>query len=185
MNIFFEKFGTSEVAAAIGVPRPTLQSWLHRGYVIGHRGDGGLHLQGAGSPGVYRQFSYHAAMQVAVAKSLLGCGVPVKEAFFAAGMFAHTGEEAIEGLHPERVPGMPFNGDGRTFLAISGDKSDVFFNDYDRSILSDMFLRLGNVDGITVVDISAIFDRLVAALGHHPSAVMDIAYGGTMRASEF
>ena len=112
-------------------------------------------------------------------------GVPVKEAFFAAGMFAHTGEEAIEGLHPERVPGMPFNGDGRTFLAISGDKSDVFFNDYDRSILSDMFLRLGNVDGITVVDISAIFDRLVAALGHHPSAVMDIAYGGTMRASEF
>lgn len=175
MNIFLEKFSTGQVIAATGVPNATLQSWLKRGIIVGHR-----NIEGGGSPGVHRRFSFCNLMEIALAKALIDAGLSdLNFAFGAARHFAHAGTGRSE-FTPERDPGLPFESTadrpGTTMLAACQDRHYLAFCGADTDAISDIRSGLGGPIGFVVVDVSELFDRVMASLHYHPEEVLEAAY---------
>ncbi len=171
MNIFHAKFSTGQIIKATGITNDTLQNWLKRKLIIGQKD-----IEGGGSQGRHRQFSFRNAMEIAVAKALVDLGVDLKVAFHAAGGFAHTGEY-MPGS-PERAPGCPFNKHpGITLIAANKDWSDeVFLSPNDSALeLYNSLLSRGGI-GAVILDAGAIFDIVTVRLGYHPEKVLEVAY---------
>lgn len=179
MNIFHQTFSTGEVVTAAGVSNAALQSWLKRGIIIGHKDKP---IEGAGSPGAHRRFSFFNVMEIAIAKALLdaGMGEP-REAFNAAVHFAHVGCGAIPGISPIRDPSLPFDPStnaytlmcvhkGRTNIVPYRPKQDAM-----AGIMHDV--RIHGSDGLVLLFVDPVFERVVTALRHHPQEVLDLAYG--------
>lgn len=183
MNIFLERFSTGQVTAAAGITNPGLQSWLRRGYVIGHAEESTATIEGAGSPGLYRRFSFHTVMQLAIAKALTDCSqMGARDALYAGGAFAHTGDVYMSETHPSRVPGVPFDpvNDGQTMLAVAC-QPDGYPNvtEVPRKVGTDIYPILRHLlrsDSFVLVLVNPIFERVVGALGHDHNQVLTIAY---------
>jgi len=176
MNIFHAKFSTGQIAQATGVNNDTLQNWMKRGLIVGQR-----EIEGGGSQGRHRQYSFHNLMEIAAAKALVDAGMSdLKSVFYAAHMFAHTGNAMPNNRVPERVPGCPYNGTGITLLVAGmGWADEVFLSPKDTAL--GLYTKLMNrahqsMEGCVLVNASQVFDRAVAGIGHHPEAVLAIAY---------
>lgn len=174
MNAFQSKFSTRQVLAAAGVSNDNLQNWLRRGLVIGQEKIGG-----GGGQGHHRQFSFFNVIEIAAAKALIDAGMGNLEAvFYAANLFAHTGEDG-------RIPGCPFNtAPGYTLLVAWPDGANVLFlSPKDGALALYTTLVSNNRIGATFANVSRVFDdvcgRLMEITGSkefHPEAVMEFAY---------
>lgn len=174
MNIFHEQFSTGQVVAATSASNATLQSWLKRDLVIGHKQ--GAAIEGGGTPGSHRRFSFFNVMEIAVAKALLDTGMgSVTHAFKAAMGFAHVGNGEMAGLRPERRPSLPYDGPCVTVLCVRGDQSIVEFWKPKSDVFISARHRLG--DGFVIQEINPVFERVTHALGHDHRDVMKLAYG--------
>lgn len=168
MIAYASTFSTGDVRKAADVGNPTLQSWIRRGYIVGHSGDG---VEMPGKPGHRRRFSFHNLIEIAVAAALARAGVDVAPAFKAAHRFAHSADE-------QRLPALPFQ-DGRTLLCVAGDRAIEVQSQPGEDWHSVARHLLGRPEVMTVLDVSDLFDRSVAALGLHPQRVIDEGYAPT------
>lgn len=178
MSIFTEKFSTGQVVAITGVSNTTLQNWIKRGVLVGHRGE--KDIDGGGASGIHRRFSFNSLMEIAVAKALIDAGVTdLNHAFTAATGFSHIGHGAISGIHPIRDPALPFDTrheNGVTLLCVSGENSCVHFWKIGEDPLPAIRMMLGNARGYFILEINEIFDLVISRLGLHPEAVLEAEY---------
>ena len=165
-------FSAGEVAAAADITMSTLQNWIKRGVIIGHRT-----IEGGGERGRHRRFSWFNVMEICTAAALVRAGVTDLSVAFAAGVeFGHTGPGPLPG-RPERQPAMPYDLDhGRTLLFIAGDRKTIAPWQPGKDILSEVRFELGRPEAYVVIDMLDLFDRACAALEIHPQAAMDAAY---------
>lgn len=165
MNIFHAQFNTGQVLKAADVTNASLQTWIRRGAIIGHKGH---EIENPGSPGYRRSFSFHNVMEIATAKALIDIGVDLSDAFHAGAMFAHTGDE-------HRLPGLPFTAEAYTLLCVARNHSDVVAWKPGTDILANIRLALHGPLGFVVLQMNPLFDRVTVALGYHPEEVLDLA----------
>lgn len=163
MDIFDAQFSTGQVLAAAGMANPGLQTWIRRGMIVGHK-DRPIDMPG--SPGIRRTFTFHNVMEIATAKALVDVGAELIDAFRAAAMFAHTGDE-------ERLPGLPFANDAYTLLCMAGDRSTVVEWEPGTDVLANIRHDLGRPLGFVILQVNPLFDRVTSSLGYHPEAVLD------------
>ena len=184
MEIDQNTYSAHDVAAAANVSPATLQNWLKRRVVVGHRE---ADIEGGGVKGKHRRFSFFALMQISIAKALIDAGVTdLKQAFDAAMIFAHSGDGAgewveddglREGVEDVRHPGYPFHFSmGDTLLATAGGKTCVVLDKPGTSLFTTVKSNLQIANGFTVIDAGVVFDRVCMALGSHPNIVLDDAY---------
>ncbi len=167
MSIFQAEFTTGQVSAASGVSAASLQTWIRRGVIVGHRGEG---VDKPGSPGLRRSFTFRNVIEIAVAKALTDLGLDVSTAFEASARFAH-----ISGS--KRLPGLPYPDALYTVLCVGGGRSEMLAWEPGQDFLTMARHHLLNPDAFATLVINDLFDRVVTALGYHPQAVIDEAYG--------
>lgn len=168
MSIFAQGLGTDVVLRAANISSVLLGQWIRRGLIIGRRPDageeGGIKT---GKQGLRRTYTYHQAVEIAVAAELARDGaVPVGRAFKAAASFAHSGNRG-------RLPGLPFE-DGETFLAVAGDRSFVFVMDDEG--LEEARRHLGEPFTMILLNVGRVVDRVIAAIGRRPQEEIEQAY---------
>ncbi|MFP3384433.1 hypothetical protein [Tritonibacter sp. SIMBA_163] len=167
------KYTLSYVSQFTEIPAATLQNWLKRNVVVGHRSDAG-----GGSQGRHRLFSFFSIMQFAITKELLDAGMgSASEAAKHAIEFAHSSEgEGVDGL-PERNPSFPFHySHGDTLFAVGPEDTAVELWTYDgnRDTYGKLRSRVGK--GFVVIDASDVFNRVCARMNLHPIEVLDQIY---------
>ena len=169
MNIFHQRFSTGQIVEAAQTTNAAVQSWMKRDLIVGHRTK--APIEGGGSPGLHRGFSFFNGMEIAVAKALAEIGIDVPNAFTAATHFAHSG-------NANRLPGLPFDdrGSGRmTMMCVYADNSMILpYHPTEQDFYATARARLGK--GMVVLEIDPIFDHVTKALGHDPRDVMKLAY---------
>lgn len=182
MNIFHRQFSTGQVVAATGVSNASIQSWLKRDLVIGHKsaasveGAGAAPIEGGGSPGAHRRFSFYNVMEIATAKALLDAGLgSVSDAFKAGTRFAHISTGQIPGIGPERLPGLPFPGACFTVLCVRGGNAVIDRWTPQSDFYANVRNRLGK--GFVVLEVNPIFEKVTNELGHDYRDVLELAYG--------
>ena len=177
MNIFHAKFSTGQVTAAAGVSNAVLQSWLKRGVILGQNRE--AEIEGGGSPGIHRRFSFFNVMEIAIAKALIDGGLTDLANAFAAGRyFAHVGAGEI-GNTPLRLPSMPYNSageSGMTLLCVSGDKAKTVYYRPSQDVIPNVVYSLSQDFSFFTLGIDPIFDRVTVNLGYHPEDVLALAY---------
>ncbi|WP_419828188.1 hypothetical protein [Sphingomonas sp.] len=182
MNLFHDRFATGQVVTATGVPNPTLQSWLKRDLIVGHKDNP---IVGGGSPGAHRRFSFYNVMEIAIAKGLLDIGLgSVTNAFMAATSFAHVGGSGI-GNEPDRHPGLPFDTRpraGYTLLCVAGERRAAIHWTPGVDPLAIIRHRLGNAGGFVMLEIDPIFWSVTHRLGYDHRDVLELAYPGQPKA---
>ncbi|GGO55175.1 MerR HTH family regulatory protein [Roseovarius pacificus] len=170
MSIYTRYFSAGEVAQASGITPSTLQNWIKRDVIIGHK------IEGGGSQGKHRRFSWHNVMEIATAAALVKAGVSdLGVAFYAAQSFAHVAHAAPSGKL-QRLPALPYDiSYGRTLLFVAGKHSQI--TTYKPG--SDPFVRVAyggrDREAFIVVDLLAVFDRVCVSLGLNPQEVMSQA----------
>ncbi|CAH1653441.1 conserved hypothetical protein [Hyphomicrobiales bacterium] len=167
MSIFNAEFVTGQVLVAADVTNSALQTWIRRNLLVGHKNH---EIDMPGSPGIKRKFSFFNVMEIAIAKALVDLGVELADAFKAAALFAHTGDD-------DRLPSLPFRGVGFTLLCVSGPHSHAVQWKPDVDTVADVRVMLRQPKGWTTLEVMPVFDRVTVTLGYHPSAVVDEAYG--------
>ena len=174
MNIFHQRFSTGQVVEAADISNAALQSWIKRDLIVGHKTK--APIEGGGSPGLHRGYSFFNTMEIAVAKALADIGLDVPNAFKAAMSFAHSGREA-------RLPSLPFDDRGNpciTVMCARDDHSAILpYHPAGQDFYATARHQLGGVRGMIVLEIDPIFLRVTTALGHDPRDVMNIAYPRT------
>lgn len=174
MSIFQQRFSTGQVVTATDLPNATLQSWLKRNLIIGHKD-----IAGGGSPGIHRTFSFFNVMEIAIAKALTDLGLSASDALKAGQRFAHGASGPI-GMGPSRRPSIPF--DSRevgcmTLLCIAGDKSITYrMTKAENGLFAEARSALGWPGGFIVLEIGPIFERATRRLGYDYRAVLADAY---------
>lgn len=178
MDIFNKQFSAADVAEAAEISPNSLQNWLKRGVIVGHR-----NIEGGGSPGRHRRFSWFNVMEIAIAGQLIETGLQPSDAFQAGAMFAHTapGKSGWVGGRadktPLRLPGAPFHySHGDTMLAVRGDRTLVAavsdFRDH-----MHMLAKMGRPKGLVIINVTQIFVQVVQNLGlGKPNEILDEMY---------
>ncbi|NSZ15342.1 MerR family transcriptional regulator [Agrobacterium vitis] len=186
MDIHKDKFSTGDVIKATGVTNATLQSWLKRGIIMGQKDAA---IEGGGSPGLHRRYSFATVMEIAVAKALIDSGVTdLGSAFYAAKLFAYSGGDAFseqpenpeQPVQPERFPALPHSKEGakngRSLLCVSGKRAYATFWKPGDDPFFDILAGLDEPLGFVMLLVDELFDRVVGVLGYHPQAILDAAY---------
>ncbi len=174
-SIYQRQFSSGEVTQAADITMSTLQNWLKRDVIVGHK-----KIEGGGSQGKHRRFSWFNVMEIATAATLVKAGVTdLAIAFYAAQSFAHVGAGPLPGV-PVRSPALPFDVEhGRTLLFAAGQHCEIMPYDPRGSgsdVLSTIRVALRRPEAFVVVDMLDVFDRVCLSLGLHPQAVMDAEY---------
>lgn len=171
MNIYTSTFATRDVLLAADISNGKLQNWFARDVVLGHR-----NVEGGGSPGRHRRFSWFNVMEIANAAALVNAGLDLSLAFRAAQVFAHMGAGPLPGI-PERFPSMPFKTEhGRTLMFVAGDRVHIAPYEPGSDALAAARVHLGQPEAFIVLDLLGLFNRVCASLELDPQAVMDEAY---------
>lgn len=175
------KFSAADTVRATGVSMGTLQNWLKpgRGIIVGADRE----IEGGGSQGKHRLFSFHAVMQIATARALMEAGMEnaPKKAAEAAAHFAHVsggGAATWDGERseaPERFPGVPFHprhGDtifvvGKHAATLVAGANGPTYSQMKDEALSDSFV---------VIDASRVFDQVCENLGLDARRELDKIY---------
>lgn len=177
MNIFQDRFTTGQVVAATGLPNHTLQSWLKRNMLTGNPVEP---IEGGGTSGAHRKFSFFTVMEIAVAKALTDLGVSATDALKTAQHYAHFGRGPLPGS-PERRPSLPYMNHGkaaRTLICAAGGRAVEVVWEVGKDFMSSVRWNLQS-PAFVIVEADAIFEHACQALGYDPREVMTFAYGGS------
>jgi len=174
-NVFQRKFSASEVASVAGITASTLQNWLKREVISGHKKD----IEGGGSQGRHRRFSFFSLIDIAKAAALVRGGISdLPTAFKASRDFAHFEPGGLPGILARR-PAVAFHAShGRTLLVVSGERSEVFRYAPGEDVIARIRAKLRDAESFTVVDMTDLFQRVCADIGASHSEVLDEVYGG-------
>lgn len=164
-NAYSATYSTGDVLKAADLANNTLQTWIRRGFIIGHSGGG---VEMPGRPGVRRRFSFHNLIEIAIATALSRSGMEVAGAFKAAHRFAHSSDG-------DRLPALPFP-EGRTLLCVANGRAVEVRWKPGEDWHAVTRVELGRPEIMTVLDVSDLFDRAIAALELHPQRVIDDGY---------
>lgn len=166
-------FSASEAASASGVSVESIQTWLKRKLIVGHR-----NIEGGGSQGRHRRFTFNNVMEIAVAKAIIDMGVSTKQAFTASNSFAHTGGGGEVFSLPDRQPSLPFHHNhGDTIMGIAGLRS--FEELYKSGEDYDTFGRLRHhlqSEHFLALNVSEIFGHVCVRMNLHSRKVLDAVY---------
>ncbi|MEM1077965.1 MAG: hypothetical protein AAGI09_05505 [Pseudomonadota bacterium] len=172
----------SEVATVTGASNEALQTWLKRKLPVGVND-----IEGGGSQGRHRRFSFGNVIEIALAKTMIDqAKVPAKFAFLAAGKFAHTsGGGAIMDL-PYREMSMPFHhshGDTILGISVADGKSSEELHKPNQNY--DTFGRLSRSlpsQCLVTINVSRVFGDVCSRMGLGDRDVLDTIYpnGGAL-----
>lgn len=181
MNLLNRKYTAQSVALATGTTAKQITDWCNQGQIMGQRVPLGK--------GRRREFSFFNVMEVAGAVALMEVGVrSPADAFKAAGYFSHiasgesgcVGDDGImveEGNDPKRWPGLPFHfREGDTFLAVSGDMSDVVLSADGTVNTYSIFPNKRRPAGFILLNMSAVFAQVMHRMALDYREVLDEAY---------
>jgi hypothetical protein len=173
MGIDSETFQLGAAAKAAGVPTQTVKVWLHTGRVTAQDVTGGRDV------GTRRNFPFFTVMELATARALTEVAFQrdLERTFAAAQMFAHTNAGFVEGVTSSRHGGYPF-AEGRTLLCASTDRARIINLQDGQDLMHEIGKALGAPVALVIVDLNAVFDRVVHALGFDPRDEMAAIYGG-------
>lgn len=166
MKLLNMKFSASQVSELTLVPGASIQNWVKRKLIVGHRGIAGG-IEGGGSQGRHRQFSYFNVIEISLLNELVAAGLSPSDAAGAASTFAHTGGKGAEAQQLDRVPGLPFHfNHGETILAVGADKDRVATELWDPGSNYDTFGQIRHAVGasFTAIDASQVFIGIAARL---------------------
>lgn len=179
MDLLNRKYTAQSVALATGTTAKQITDWCNQGQIIGQREPLGK--------GRKREFSFFNVMEVAGAVALMKVGVrSPADAFKAAIYFSHIGDGVsgwvgddgiIEDNDPERWPSLPFHyNHGDTFLAVSGDMSEVVLSDgtVNTSLIFPMMSRPA---GFILLNMSVVFEQVMHRMALDYREVLNDAYG--------
>lgn len=171
MNALSRTYTLHEAAEAAAVSTVTIQNWIKREKVIGHRQKPGGHRK-------TRQLTFHNLMEiVTVAAILRVAAFDLDTAFKAAQSFAHTGGSDTDAN--TRDPGLPFDTEhGRTLLIVSERRALVTAWQPGTDPISNLRTFFRDVEGYVIIDMLDVFDHAMARLGLPPQDVMRDGYGG-------
>ena len=173
------KFSAADTVRATGVSMDTLQNWMKRGIVIG----ADRKVEGGGSQGKHRLFSFHAVMQIATARALMEAGMESapKKVAEAAAHFAHVsggGTATWDGEHsetPERFPGVPFHHRHGHTIFVVGKHAATLVAGANGPTYSQMKHEAVS-DSFVVIDASMVFYQVCANLDLDPLRELDKIY---------
>lgn len=178
MNIIERTFMAAEVAELTGASPKDVQNWAARGVMVGHR------VEGGGSKGKARRFSFFNVMEIAVAKAILDAGSRnVEAAFKAAAGFSHAGDggSGWEGddtpPSPHRLPGLPWHHDhDDTRLFVNGGASFAVADGIIGHSEHRALIYLGRPPAYLVVNVSQVFGLICQRAGLDARVVLDAVY---------
>ncbi len=173
MSIDNETFQLGAAAKAAGVPTATVKTWMHLGRVTGQ------HVTGGRDEGNRRAFPFATVMEIATAQAALSIAFhrDLDRAFEAAQAFAHTNAGFVPDITANRRPGFPF-ATGQTLLCASLERSRIINLQDGQDMAHEIRKALGAPVSLVIVDLNAVFDRVVHALGFDPRDEMAAMYGG-------
>jgi hypothetical protein len=173
-TVLSKEFSAKEVCEICGVSNDSLQNWIKRKLIVGHR-----EIKGGGQgPGRHRRFSFFNVVEVAIANRLMTLGMQPKEAFKNAAHFAHSGGGGEVFDMPERLPGLPFHQEhGDTIFAVGlrGTWEAI----WGRTPTSDPYAQMRQHvgDDFISLNVTNVFNELCNAMGLHPFKTLDEIYG--------
>lgn len=178
MNIRTQKFEANEVSRLASIDPAKMQLWLSRNLVVGQSEK----IEGGGSRGIRRQFSFLNVMEIAVARALVDAGLTPKSAFKVSLFFSHTGDGEHE-VPQMRHLGLPFHYQfGDTILATSLGQHWIGPMNTDDGgglsrALSNLSIAAGcTVESASIVNASQVFKSICSGLSLDPFKVLDEAY---------
>ena len=167
------RFSSAQTAKAASIKPTLLHTWMRRYFdAIDDRHQ----IEGGGTRGHDRTFSYYDVMNIALAARLVDVGVPVVDALKAGACFAYTYMN-IPGYR--REPGMPFHDAKRppvTLVIVSPKGPAVVPYDRQTDPFKEINILLGNPDAFTVFPVHACWIDVCVKLGFVPSDVLNAAY---------
>lgn len=172
-NTLNATFSASELSNLTDARADSIQNWIKRKLIIGHRD-----IQGGGSQGRHRRFTFFNVMEVAIAQKMIDMHMGAKEAFAASASFAHVGGGGDVFDLPERFPGLPFHHNhGETVFGIAGERTfeELWTHDKSRDTYGNLRTYLRS-DHFITVNASEAFNTVCARLRYHPFEVLDSAY---------
>jgi len=180
MDILNLKLEARQVATLADIDPAKMQLWLNRNLIVGQLEP----IEGGGSRGIRRKFSFFNLMDIAIARALVDAGLAPKSAFQISQYFAHTGGDRTE-TSPERHPSLPFHqSHGDTILATSLGRHWIgTVDEKSGGGIQAMFFHLSlarterPVESAAIVNTSAIFSQVCEGLSLHPYKVLDEIYG--------
>lgn len=167
-----QTFSASEMAELAQVRPDSIQNWLKRDLIVGHRG-----ITGGGRQGKHRRFSFSNVMEVAISQTLIGMHLGAKEAFAVSWQFAHAAGGATSNL-PARLPGLPFHHNhGETIFGVFQGRTceEVWSPAGGRDTYGELRRQL-HADHFLTVNASEVFNLVCARMKYHPYKVLDAAY---------
>ncbi len=180
MDILNQKYTAQSVALATGTTAKQITDWCNQGQIIGQKKPLGK--------GRRREFSFFNVMEIAGAVSLMEIGIRTPaDAFKAAGYFSHIADGGggwvkengtIEGDgSPTRWPSLPFHfREGDTFLAVSGDMSEVVLSADGTVDTYSIFPMARRPAGFILLNMSEVFARVMHSMALDYRKVLDAAY---------
>ncbi len=166
-------FSASEVSNLTGARPESIQNWVKRKLIVGHR-----KIEGGGSQGKHRRFTFFNVIEIAMAQNLMEMHMGAKEAFAAAAQFAHSsgGGEVFD--LPDRDPAMPFHHrHGYTIFGVAGERTfeDLWEPGSDRDTYGNLRNHL-SADHFLTVNASKLFNTVCARMQYHPHEILDAVY---------
>lgn len=157
-----------EVAQIAGVEVGQVRNWMARGFIPNRMGC----VRGGGGPGKPLKFTARGAMLIVTGAALVRAGASPEPALTAAAGMAFENQELSPSMY--RFAGLPFPWtEGETYLVLSGERSWVIPGDS----LPRVDILLGDDVAFCAANVSAVFRRLCAHLGHDAAAVLEAVYG--------
>lgn len=175
-------FTLERIGELVGKNPATVRTHINRGYVMGQ----GPRATANKKPGKHERFSIYSLIEFALAYRIEAAGVGLKEAFIYAANFAHAGQiDYTSGSidsHPERYPGLPFHHKhGVTYMGMmAGQSVTVAAGKTTLDALRFTLCRATNSPDsapMIVMNVTAFFCEVCAALGEDYRVVLDKMYG--------
>ncbi|KZX95340.1 MULTISPECIES: hypothetical protein [unclassified Sulfitobacter] len=166
-------FSASEVSNLTGARPESIQNWVKRKLIVGHR-----KIEGGGSQGKHRRFTFFNVMEIAMAQTLMDMHMGAKEAFTAAAQFAHSSGGGDDFGLPKRDPALPFHHHyGDTIFGVAGERTfeELWESGSTRDTYGKLRQHLGSEHFLTV-NASEVFNTVCARMQYHPFEVLDAAY---------
>jgi len=169
-----KEYSAKQVCEIAGVSNASLQNWIKRKLIVGHR-----EIKGGGEgPGRHRRFSFFNVVEIAMASKLIATGLQPKDAFKAAADFAHVGGGGQTFDLPERLPGFPFHFQhGYTIFGISEERTfEVIWMPGSTVDTYGQLRGFLHSDDFITINATKLFDNICSKMGLHPNVVLDNVY---------
>lgn len=172
MELWERTWKSSDAAAAVGMDLGKFKLWISRGYPAAEG------MEGGGSQGRHRLFSFRNIMEFAVARALTDQGIPPGMAFSAARVFAYSAVNPIS-----RCPGLPLHPDnGETIVAMAAETVVIGYTPTSRDSWADFLGDLAGqenffrFESFMCVNATAVFRNVCIRLGLNHHDILDKVY---------